>query len=298
METKALHRFAQRVEAYEGDLELAKVVIDKLIEENGQGKRLSELFRIDATKYPHIHKHSNTKNARMVMGYHLRTTLHVAFVKELYEDFSEYLNSILGYAAHVGIKPERLIGGVPELMTLTTVEVLQTSSWDALISYFSSKVFRHLENKRSTIELVQGMSDRIGLKLEKSIFAAAIPYLESRHILVHRDGRPDKRFKSEFPDVKLNKNGQILVDYNFIKDAREKIYALAAHIDSKIVESEMHREQDLRGRKAHPGEALSPSSTASTTRRRRKRVSKLIESAMAAKEPTPSPALSSSPAPD
>lgn len=250
METKALHRFTQRVAAYEDDLALAKLIVDKFIEEEVDGKKLSDIFNVEVSKY-RVARHKNTKNGREIVGTHLRITLHVAFIKELYEDFSEYINTILTGAARVGVKPERFVGRAG--IELTAVEVLQAGSWEALISNVSNKIFRSLENKRSTKELVQGMSDRIGLNIDKSIFEAAIPYLETRHILVHRDGRPDDQFRTNFPNVKIRKNGQILVNFDFITNAKKYICDLAEHIDAKVIENGLVKEYELRGAKVDTG---------------------------------------------
>ena len=249
-ETKPFHWFTQRLEAYGADLELAKFIVDTFIEKSTDGGKLFDLFKVAKEKYPYVSRHNNSKKERRNVGHHLRGTLHVAFVKELYEDFVEYISSILRCAAHAGIQPERFVG--TSMVNVSIVEILKLGSWDSLVSDMSDRVFRSLEDKRDTKKLLKGMDERLGLKLNQLIVNGAMPYLESRHILVHRDGKPDKDFKKRYPMISIrlhNNKEQILVNFHFIKNAKEKVYKLAQHIDEKLIENNLIRDHDLRGAK-------------------------------------------------
>ena len=124
-ETEPFHWFTQRLGAYGADLEHAKFIVDSFIEKSTDGGKFFDLFKVAKEKYPYVSRHNNSKKQRRNVGHHLRGTLHVAFVKELYEDFVEYISSILKCSAHAGIQPERFVG--TSTVNVSIVEMLKNS---------------------------------------------------------------------------------------------------------------------------------------------------------------------------
>lgn len=244
MPSKAFHRFDSRMRAYDADLELADVMIRKFTSLANSDQSLCEALEGDPRVHSHLHAHVNTRASRQNVAVHFKKTFHVAFVKDLYEDFSEYLSTSLSRAALAGVDAARFSGEAK--LDLHAAEILRAGSWDAVIRLISDKIFRALENERSTITLITKISNRIGLQLEANILAEAMPYLDARHILIHRDGKPDDVYTNAYPDIAVI-NGSIAVNYPFVKLAREKVMQLAEHIDTRLSDAGFIRPQDIHG---------------------------------------------------
>lgn len=246
MTSKALYRFTQRLRSYETDLELADLLIRNFLGLPNSGGTVSDAIGGRPDAYVRLNACRNTAQSRKVVGLHLKSTIHVAFIKELYEDFSEFLATSLSRAALAGVDAARFAGEVK--LDIHAKEILQAGSWDAVIRLISEKIFRALENERNTRVLIQKMSVRVGLQLEDAILTAAMPYLDARHILVHRDGKPDTLYLNSYPDIPLM-NGNIVLNYDFVSHARRTVWALADHIDTRMIDANLVRRQDMAGQR-------------------------------------------------
>ena len=56
-----------------------------------------------------------------------------------------------------------------------------------------------------------------------------------RHVFVHEDGKPNKKFKEKFPDVKLNHKERISLTDIDLHDVRDKIIKLISSLDKEMV---------------------------------------------------------------
>ncbi|PTT74807.1 hypothetical protein DBR41_27000 [Pseudomonas sp. HMWF010] len=247
MPSKALHRFTQRLISYETDLELTDVLITNFLRGQADERTICEATGGRVDGYPRLHACPNTIQSRKIVGLHLKSTIHVAFIKELYEDFSDFLATSLSRAALAGVDASRFAGEVK--LDIHAKEILQAGSWDAVIRLISDKIFRALENERNTRSLINKMSVRVGLQLEENVLTAAMPYLDARHILVHRDGKPDDLYVRSYPDVPIARNGAITMNFDFVTRARNAVKALAEHIDARMIDAGLVRQQDIAGQR-------------------------------------------------
>lgn len=147
-------------------------------------------------------------------------------------------------AAMAGIDPARFVGEIK--LDLHAAEILAAGNWDATVRLVSDAIFRKLENERNTRELLRKASARLGLAINQATLVAAMPYLDARHILVHRDGKVDDQYCLDYPQVAL-RDGKIQTNYQFVIAARNAIDALARHIDDRIIQANLVRNQDLVG---------------------------------------------------
>ncbi len=170
----------------------------------------------------------------------------MAFVKELYEDFSEFLATSLSRAALAGVDAARFAG--EGKLEIHAKEILHAGSWEAVIRLISDKIFRALENERKTRDLITKMGNRIGLAIEAAQLDAAMPYLDARHILVHRDGKPDELYTRSYADIPIV-NGEIQLNFEFVGRARSTVTALADHIDERMIAANLVRRQDMAGQR-------------------------------------------------
>ena len=244
MPTKAFQRFNARVTAYDSDLELADVLIRGFLRTPNSPSSVGEA--LDAQQDTHVILHSrvNSRASRNILGRHLKKTLYGAFIKDIYEDFADYVSSSLSRAALAGIDPARFVGEIK--LDLHAVEIIAAGSWENVVRLMSDKIFRALENERSTIVLIDKISRRLGLNLDQQILDAAMPYLDARHILVHRDGLSDEIYRNKYPLVPLQ-GDQIVLNFALISAGRSTVRALARHIDDQLIAAGLVRAQDLVG---------------------------------------------------
>ncbi len=251
MPTKAYHRFSQRVDSYNTDLELSDVIVRRFLAQTNSDETIAEALNSTNDRHPFLGRRQNNRQSRMIVGRHLVRTLHTAFIKDLFEDFSEFLSTTLVRAAQRGIDPARFVGDVK--LDLSAATILRTGNWDAAVQEISDAIFRKLENERNTKELIRKASVRLGLALNAQVVDAAMPYLDARHILVHRDGKSDETYRNDYPAIELD-NDRILVNFAFVSSARERVTALVHHIDNQIIAMGLVRRQDMVGQQA-PGPA-------------------------------------------
>lgn len=108
MRSKALVRFLNRAACFDEDLELVSVMSLAVRSGDLSPAEDDELFsHIDAAEHPRLTKTKvNDSNREKVIG-HLRQTLYAAHVKDLYEDFVDYLAEISRSVMRKGIASER-----------------------------------------------------------------------------------------------------------------------------------------------------------------------------------------------
>lgn len=231
--SKALQRFQDRIRSFSEDLELSDLLVGKLRSLADSDQSICEVLDGQPDRHEHLHARRNTTASRGIVGNHFRRTIQSAFIKDLHEDFSEFLATSLGRAALTGIDPNRYTGDVK--IDIKASELLSAGSWKAVVSLISSKIFRALENERSTKKLITKISDRVGLNLDEAILNEAMPYLDARHLLVHTDGIADEIYKSAYTDIELN-DDRIVVNFAFVSSAKNAVQKLATHIDTELID--------------------------------------------------------------
>jgi len=246
MTTKAHHRFIQRVEYYGTDLELCDLLVKRFIAVGNSQASVAEALGSTNDRYPYLGRRVNALKSRRICGSHLKQTLYIAFIKDLFEDFSAYLADTMTKAALKGIDPARFIGDVR--LDIHAAEILGAGNWDAAVRLISDAIFRKLENERNTRDLIRKASVRLGLQITQATLDDAMPYLDARHILVHRDGVTDLQYHNDYPLIRHN-GDKIAVDYAFVSEAKRTVVALALEIDNKIIATDLVRGQDLHGRR-------------------------------------------------
>ena len=242
MPTKAFRRFEQRIDYYGADLELCDLLVRAFIARPNSQASLSAELGSDPAHHPYLGRRTNNRQSRRICGTHLKSTLYIAFVKDLYEDFSEYIATIMTNAAMKGINPARFVGDVK--LSISAADILATGSWDKAVREISDAIFRKLENERNTKDLIRRASERLGLNIDQVLLDNAMPYLDARHILVHRDGKTDEQYRHNYPDIPL-RDQKIITDFNLVSDAKGAVTALARDIDDKLLAADLVRAQDI-----------------------------------------------------
>lgn len=243
MTTKAYHRFKERCDYYEVDLQLCDILVRDFFGIANSNQTLAAALGSTLHVHPKL-RQRNTQATRNIRGGHLRKTLQASFIKDLYEDFVEFLAETMTRAAQKGVSPGRFAGNVK--LDLQATELLQAGNWDDLVALVSRKIFRSLESERKTTTLISKAATRLGLDIEQQLVDDAMPYFDARHLLVHQDGRADATYRKNYPAISV-RNGKIHIDSLFVSAARSAVDALAREIDQKTIAANLVKTEHMHG---------------------------------------------------
>lgn len=230
MNSKGYKRFTDRLRYFREDNEVAEIIVANKELLKGEDSIFANITDVN---HPILSKRQNNVNSRKLVVQHLRKTIYVAFVKDMYEEVTEYIRYILKEAAINGADPNRLVG--EHNVNMKANEILSKSNKREIISTIMEQIFQQLENERSTITLISKIKNKLGLNIPQDSIDAALPYLEVRHVFVHSDGKPCEEFKRKYPEIKLDQSQRILLNSSFAKDAYQKIKKLILEIDNEMM---------------------------------------------------------------
>ncbi len=233
--TKARLRFLNRAARYDGDIEFVDVIYSAVKKGDLAPTGAEALFaHVEPNRHPRLSAQKVTDDNRNHVAAHLRKSVWSSYIKDLYEDFSEYLVEIVR-ASRDGFTPDRIIG--THKLTVDVRDLLECGSWDGVLELVTDSVFDRLDGMSNTRRIVQSLSDLLGLELDGELASAAQPYVELRHLLVHADGVASTDFCDAFPEFGAYAGEAIKLTPGTIHDARTAITALVEHIDERVVAS-------------------------------------------------------------
>jgi hypothetical protein len=236
--TKAADRFFNRAARFDVDIELVDVfwcAVKAGALTPADGGKIFEY--VDAAKHPRLSTHKATKGNRTVVLAHLKKTLYVAYVKDMYEDLAAYLTDVVLCAARSGFSPDQLIG--EHRLSIEANDLLKCGNWDNVLATVAESLFRRLEGMRNTRKLIEALDKKLGLGLDKTIVDAAMPYIELRHLLVHADGVADEEFASKYPQFGAKAHDTVSISHKVAGEARAAITALVLHCDERLLAVEL-----------------------------------------------------------
>lgn len=235
MKTKFLSKFLARMANFDTDVEM--VDIFKIAIHRGALSTEGAEFIFDSVneiQHPRLAARECTLNGRKKAVNHLKSTIAAAYLKDIYEDLTEYLSAVLKAAALNGLDPGRLVG--ESKLNFLASDLLKAGSWDGVVEMVSKSIFRTLEGERSTKELLQKMNLRLNLGVTQGAIDSALPYLDLRHLLVHSDGVADANFCKCYPALGATQGKKIDVDYELLQSAKKAIVSLVTQFDRKVVQ--------------------------------------------------------------
>ena len=142
MQSKGYRRFKDRLEYFRTDNEIAEIVV--LNKERLKGTNVI-FHKVTEDKYPLLFNRRNNANSRRLVVQHLRKTIYVSFIKDMYEEVTEYMRYILREGAINGVDPCRLVGEhnvnmkANEILSMTTkneITGLLVKNGDEKVSVF------------------------------------------------------------------------------------------------------------------------------------------------------------------
>lgn len=242
MRSKALVRFLNRAARFADDIELIDVISRAVDAGDLTPPSNDRLFRhIERQIHPRLARAKVSPHNRGLVVGHFRKTVYSSYIKDLYEDFTQYLNELLVSAVRKGMAPEKLRGEYKVLVAAD--ELLGCATWDDAISRLASLVGDRLDALGNHKKLAF-LDKRLELDLDPVIVDSALAFVELRHLLVHMDGRADDAFCSARPGFGARPGGQVKLTEQTTKAARAAITALVEHIDAKAVAAGILLDED------------------------------------------------------
>lgn len=229
-QSKGYRRFIDRMNCFLEDMEVVDIFYRNLplLEDE------RVIFRGVTPTYQRLIKRQANRQSRTLVMMHLKHTLYVSVIKEIYEEVMDYLGYVLNCGALCLDEPGRLVGD--QKFQMTANEILSTASREEIVTIVMANVFRKLENKRDTLLLVTELNERLALNIDDSVINRAMPFLEARHVFVHADGIADDDYKQKHPTIQLTEKGQIKLNATIMHNAVSQIKALIAAFEQKMQE--------------------------------------------------------------
>lgn len=242
--TIAYHAFEQKLIYFDDDIELIDVLRTGVLNGDLTNPETNHLLKnVDPIKHRHLARRRNSDGSRRNTINHLRASIYSSYIKDVYEEVTEYLRNILEQASRNGFNSGRIVGEHSFKMDAKTVLALGT--WENVCDTVASSIFQSLEAERSTLSLITKMANKLALNIDQALIDAALPFLEVRHFLVHTDGRLSRDFMDRYPNIR-NNNGLIALDYALITGVRDSVKALISAFDQEVVAGNIVAAGDLR----------------------------------------------------
>ena len=240
MKSKGFLRLSNRINYFDIDLEIVNMLI---LNQNTLAGENTIFKEITDEQFPRLSQRKNTSGSRKIILEHLRTTIHVSYIKEIYEEMTEYIQYVVYSASkYRNLDIKRFIGN--NKIQLNADEVIEAGSWENITHKISTIMFKQLENERSTMKLIDNVNKKLNLKISDNLIENALPYLDMRHAFVHQNGNVDKQFMQKYPRLTYKEN-KIELTQGLIKNAKNNIIRLAQAIDNKMIENHMFPKNEL-----------------------------------------------------
>jgi hypothetical protein len=242
MRSKAYHAFTQKLSYFDDDIELMDVLYRSVT--NGDLTDQASQYilkRVDPVQHTHLARRKNSDGSRSIVITHLRSTIYAAYVKDIYEEVTHYLRTVLAQASKNGFNSSRLVG--EHSFKVDAKSILALGDWNKVCQAITDSIFQSLEAEKSTLKLLEKMASKLALNIDAALITAALPYLEARHFLVHTDGKPSDEYVAAYPQIQV-KAGYIALNFVFISNLRSTVRALIAEYDKEVIKGNLLKADD------------------------------------------------------
>ena len=230
MKSKGYQRFYTRLDYFRLDREVVDILVKNKELLAGEDKIF---LGVTTSGHPLLSVRDNTEYSRTIVVKHLKNSVYVAFIKEIYEEVTEYIRYMLRQAALNGADTNRLLG--EHNVSMKANVILSKGTKEEIVQLITDQMFQQLENERSTMTLIQKIKNKLGLNVDQATIDAALPYLECRHVFVHSDGKPTEEFYAKYPFIRTDAKGRINLTAEFLTKAFNAVNKLLLSIDKEML---------------------------------------------------------------
>lgn len=232
LETKAHQIFRSRIQYLEMHLQTIDVSLSVMRRSVPipSDKNIVCTLGFEPSKYGELN-HPVKERDRIINNSRARNSEYAVIT--LYGYFTEYLQNILREIFET--KPLDVVGKAPKENTLTYAEIVKHGSYEAISEHIIGKIFRQLENERSTKELLDKILTKT-VPIGETIKTNALKYLDMRHLFVHAAGIIDQQFVEKYgKDESLKVGNKIPTTYENARMAIEAVVLLCKTVDQELI---------------------------------------------------------------
>lgn len=239
--SRSLQSFNGKVRSLKIHVQLADVAFTRInrycSRKKGNGKTIGETLGTTNVKHPQLNEPNDSKEISRIFATS-RIKINEQAIIELYAFFADYLSGVIREMERVN--PNRVLGIVPpdNPTDLSFKDVFTLGSYPAILDEISRRVFRSLENERSTPKLLKRFIKATNLSVPVNLRENALVYLEIRHLIIHNNSKADDKFNAinNRGLVQLNvRNKKIIINFNLSNAAIDAVTALCQSIDSELM---------------------------------------------------------------
>lgn len=158
-----------------------------------------------------------------------------AFI-ELHCLFSDYISHIVSEIAHREPKSLLEILGNDAERTICFAKIVKLGSYDAIIEEMAKRIFRILENLRSTTDMLKKLLKITQISINKDLIEDALIYIDVRHLIIHNDSKVDEKFlQRDNKGLIPLKRTKLALKFTTTNKATNTIYALCKSIDEELI---------------------------------------------------------------
>jgi hypothetical protein len=242
--TKSYQIYDGKIRSLNQHLQLMDIALNvankKCKEQAEDTMTIAEALSSDVNIHPQLNAPARAKDINRTFTTS-RIKINEQAIIELYAAFSDYCLSLIKELAHSNSK-KRILGlyystNQKSQDSLSYKDILDLGSYDNVINEIASKIFRRIENIKSTTFQVEVFIKKLGIDVPGDLKNDAILYLVVRHLIIHNNSKVDDDFngKNKKGLVETNANGKIKINYALSSAAITKVTELCKMIDEEII---------------------------------------------------------------
>lgn len=219
-------------------MDLALTQAKKVCDSNkNKDKKIADVLTTNAHQYLQLNIPNEAKEISRVIAFSRKKLNEQAFI-ELYRLFSDYLLNTIRDLSHLA--PNKLLEVINTKndRTLSFKELIELGNYDAILEKMAQKVYRTLENQRSTPKLLDKILSITDIHIDNEIKEEALLYLQVRHLIIHNNSKADDDFVSQNGNeiVKIKADRSISFTYLLTNKAITTVFRLCKMLDDKLIE--------------------------------------------------------------
>lgn len=243
-ETKALQRFKGLIRNLKQNLELLDVSLtlaNKVCKDKEKQESLSiaEALNSNIQRHPQLNHPNKPQDVKRTFST-VRIRMNEQTIITLYKYFSDYMTNIIREVIETN-NSDAFVGLVAgnKDASMTFIDIIRFADKRSIIEEMARRVYRKLENERSTTELLNKVIKVTRMNIADELKKKALLYLEIRHLIIHNDSKVDKAFHERNDElqglVKTKAGDRLQLNFDLSSQAIACVSALCQEIDGQLI---------------------------------------------------------------
>lgn len=239
--SKSLQSFDGKVRSLKQHTQLADLAFKHInricLNHRGNGRTIAETLGSTIVAHPQLNVPNNSIDISRVFKTS-RNKVNEQSLIELYAYFADYMSSVIREIEN--INPKRVLGLIPPQNStdLSYSDIFTLGSYNAIMDEIALRVFRSLENERSTPKMLKKFIKTTSINIPVNVQQEALIYLEIRHLIIHNNSKADAKFNAMNNAGLVTVNNttkRIAINYALTNSAIDAVALLCSTIDNELV---------------------------------------------------------------